>query len=266
MIAGLRRCAVYYLRIPSGRGGSDCFAGAQVCQRVDPERRERGQVLQRDPNRHYPKRSPSSRPPCRLHTAGNVPFVKSLWNLVISTFSQVSTREEVQQLLSLDEYIDLVIPRGSNQLVKYIMNNTSIPVLGHADGICAVYLDKSADLQKAIKVIVDAKTQYPAVCNAAEKLLVHRDAVEPLLPEIAVALAAKGVVMHADKTCMPHINPEFAKPLTDDAFKAEYLQLEITVAAVDSLDQAVDHINTYGYVSDWAMSNGQCLQVLSLCV
>ena len=150
--------------------------------------------------------------------------------------------------MALDEYVDLVIPRGSNQLVKYIMQNTSIPVLGHADGICTVFVDKAADLAKAIKVVVDSKTQYPAVCNAAEKLLVHKEALDTLLPEISKALAAKGVTMHADTDCIKYIDPDFAKPLTTEAYKAEYLQLEITVAAVSSLGEAVEHINTYGYV------------------
>ncbi|MDJ0527959.1 MAG: glutamate-5-semialdehyde dehydrogenase, partial [Microcystis sp. M53600_WE12] len=97
----------------------------------------------------------------------------------------LTTREEIQELLKLDQYIDLIIPRGSNEFVRYIQNNTRIPVLGHADGICHLYIDKEADLSKAIRITVDGKTQYPAACNTIETLLVHQDIARQFLPAVA---------------------------------------------------------------------------------
>ena len=87
----------------------------------------------------------------------------------------LETREDVNKMLQMDEYIDLIIPRGSNKFVRYIMDNSRIPVMGHADGICHCYVDKHADLEKALRIVVDSKTQYVAVCNAAETLLVHQE-------------------------------------------------------------------------------------------
>lgn len=104
----------------------------------------------------------------------------------------LTTREEIQELLKLDQYIDLIIPRGSNEFVRYIQNNTRIPVLGHADGICHLYIDKEADLSKAIRITVDGKTQYPAACNTIETLLVHQDIARQFLPALAQALEKKG--------------------------------------------------------------------------
>ena len=100
----------------------------------------------------------------------------------------LTTREEIRALLELDEYVDLIIPRGSNSFVRYVQDNTHIPVLGHADGICHLYLDKAAAIEKAVKITVDAKTQYPAACNAIETLLVHQAIASDILPQIATAL------------------------------------------------------------------------------
>lgn len=159
----------------------------------------------------------------------------------------VTTREDVSELLKMNDLIDLVVPRGSNQLVTSVMRSTSIPVLGHADGICSVYLDAKADPEIAIKVAVDAKCDYPAACNAAETLLVHSSLLDTLLPRIGVAMAAKGVKFVADARCFPKLPStvtELAKP--DFKFDMEYLQLKISVKAVDSLDEAVIHCNTHG--------------------
>lgn len=158
----------------------------------------------------------------------------------------LTTREEVGAMLAMDEYIDLIIPRGSNSFVRYIMDNSRIPVLGHSDGVCHVYLDAACDVQMAARVTVDAKTQYPAACNAAETLLVHKDAAAKVLPVVAGALHVAGVKMKADaraQALMPGIPCESA---TEADWKAEYLDNVIAIRIVDSLDEAIAHINRNG--------------------
>ncbi len=156
----------------------------------------------------------------------------------------IETREDVTELLSMDQYIDLLIPRGSNEFVRQIMSSTTIPVLGHADGICHVYIDESADRQVAVDVTVDSKTQYVAVCNAAETLLVHRAVAADLLPRIAEALSAKNVRL---KGC-----PETRKILpgideaTEEDWSTEYLDYVLSIRVVSDMDHAIDHINHYG--------------------
>ncbi|GAB6089628.1 glutamate-5-semialdehyde dehydrogenase [Spirochaeta dissipatitropha] len=157
--------------------------------------------------------------------------------------SLVETREDVQQLLHCHENIDLLIPRGSNEFVQYIMNNTTIPVLGHADGICHVFIDESADSDMAVNVTLDSKTQYLAVCNAAETLLVHKNAATRLLPCIFSELSNAGVeVRGCEATCK--IVP--ALPATEEDWKTEYLDAIISVRIVDDLDAALEHIHSYG--------------------
>ena len=158
----------------------------------------------------------------------------------------LTTRAEVGAMLAMDEYIDLIIPRGSNSFVRYIMDNSRIPVLGHSDGVCHVYLDADCDAQMAARVTVDAKTQYPAACNAAETLLVHKDAAHTALPVVAAALHVAGVKIKADaraQALIPGIPCEGA----DEAdWKAEYLDHVIAIHIVDSLEEAIAHINRYG--------------------
>jgi glutamate-5-semialdehyde dehydrogenase len=156
----------------------------------------------------------------------------------------LTTREEVRAMLDLDEWIDLVIPRGSNELVRHIMDNTRIPVLGHADGICAVYVDRQADVGKAVRVVVDSKTQYPAVCNATETLLVHADVAKSFLPALGEKLDELGVEVRSDERGRQHLSSAKAAEETD--WKSEYLDLILAVKVVDSLEEAVDHINHYG--------------------
>lgn len=156
----------------------------------------------------------------------------------------LATREEAQGLLALDDLVDLIIPRGSNELVKSIQSSTRIPVLGHADGICSVYLDRAADLRKAVDITVDAKTQYPAVCNAAETLLVHADVLETIFPEVASALTAAGVTLRCDERSRPRAPGSEAA--TEEDWKTEYLDLTLAVRVVDSIDEAIQHINTHG--------------------
>ena len=138
----------------------------------------------------------------------------------------VSTREEIAELLNMDDLINLVIPRGSNEMVRTIQRSTKIPVLGHADGICHVYIDEFADPDKAARIAVDSKAQYPAVCNAAETLLVH--AKFPAREKVFDALRSAGV------------------ELRDSGFGSEYLDLIMNVKIVNSLDEAIDHIHQYG--------------------
>ena len=155
----------------------------------------------------------------------------------------LTTREEIKELLSLDRYIDLIIPRGSNSFVRYVQDNTRIPVLGHADGICHLYLDKAADLAKAIAITVDAKTHYPSACNAIETLLVHRDIAEQFLPQIAQALSAKDVELRGDELTRTIIT---AKPAQEHDWQTEYSDLILAIKIVDSVDSAIAHINQYG--------------------
>jgi glutamate-5-semialdehyde dehydrogenase len=156
----------------------------------------------------------------------------------------IATRADVRRLLELDGLVDLIIPRGSNELVRSIQSATRIPVLGHADGLCAVYLDRAADAGKAAAVVIDSKTQYPAVCNAAETLLVHRDALARLLPEIGRRLRAAGVELRADAESLPHL-PD-ARPAAAADYRTEFLDLVLAVKTVGSVEEAVEHINSHG--------------------
>lgn len=161
----------------------------------------------------------------------------------------VATREEVRELLDQDEFVDLIIPRGSNALVKYITENTKIPVMGHADGICAVYLDADADEKKAADIAVDAKAQYPAVCNAAETLLVDRAALERVLPAVGLAMAAAGVTLRADaeaKTVLDGVEGVSVVAAVPEDFCTEFLELIMAVKVVGGVDEAVAHINEHG--------------------
>ncbi|MDA3948304.1 MAG: glutamate-5-semialdehyde dehydrogenase [Spirochaeta sp.] len=156
----------------------------------------------------------------------------------------IETRSDVTELLALDDLVDLMIPRGSNEFVRYIMDNTRIPVLGHADGICHVFLDATADPRIASDVTVDAKTQYVAVCNSVETLLVHADSAAALLPDVAAALAERGVQLRGCQRTR-EVLPEI-EAATEEDWRAEYLDLILAVKVVDSLEAAVTHINTYG--------------------
>lgn len=155
----------------------------------------------------------------------------------------LETRDDVAEILKLDESIDLIIPRGSNAFVKYIMDNSNIPVLGHADGICHVYIDADADIDMAINIAVDSKCQYVAVCNAEETLLVHENIAADLLPKLKQALDAKNVeIRGCAKTCAV-ID---VKAATEADWKTEYLDYILSIRVVDSLETAIGHINTYG--------------------
>ena len=155
----------------------------------------------------------------------------------------LETRSDVNEMLKMDDYIDLIIPRGSNDFVRYIMNNSNIPVMGHADGICHCYVESDADLDMALKVVVDSKTQYVAVCNALETLLVHSAAAPLFLPALKDTLDAKKVELTGCDRTMSIIP---VKPATEEDWGTEYLDYKLSVKIVDSIDEAIDHINTYG--------------------
>ncbi len=154
----------------------------------------------------------------------------------------METRADVAEILKLDGYIDLIIPRGSNEFVRHIMDNTNIPVLGHAEGICHVYVDGDADLNMAVDITVDSKCQYVAVCNAAETLLVDAKIAKEFLPKVKTALEDKGVELRGCKKTASIIK---VKPAADKDWSTEYLDYIISIKVVDGLDEAIEHINRY---------------------
>lgn len=155
----------------------------------------------------------------------------------------LESRDEVNEMLKLDEYVDLIIPRGSNEFVRYIMDHSRIPVLGHADGICHCYVDEGADLSKAVDIVIDSKTQYVAVCNALETLLVHKNIAEAFLPLLKAAFEKKVVELRGCEKTFAIIE---CKAASEEDWGTEYLDYILSVKIVDSLDDAIDHINTYG--------------------
>ncbi len=159
-------------------------------------------------------------------------------------FAQLlTTRDDVAAMLKEDELIDLIIPRGSNAFVRYIMDNSRIPVLGHADGVCHVYVDEAADPDMAVRIAVDSKAQNVAVCNAAETLLVHRRIAADYLPLLLPAMQAKNVRLLGDEAVRAIIPVEAA---SEEDWATEYLDYTLSIRVVDSLDAAIDHINHYG--------------------
>jgi len=157
------------------------------------------------------------------------------------------TREEMQQLLSMDKLVDLVIPRGGRDLVKYCKSNTLIPVLGHADGICSVYVDKEADIEMARRIIVDAKTQYPAVCNAAETLLVHADMSDRIIDLVQPLIERKVQIRACDQSFnLLEILGDSVVRANPSDFSTEFCDLILAVKIVESTHAAIDHINTFG--------------------
>lgn len=155
----------------------------------------------------------------------------------------METREDVTEMLAQDDCIDLIIPRGSNAFVRYMMDHTRIPVMGHADGICHTYIDQDADIALAVRVTIDAKTQALAVCNATETLLVHEKIAAAFLPVCARALAEKGVEIRGDARTQAIIP---CLPAHEEDWKTEYLDAILSIRIVDSLEEAIKHINRYG--------------------
>jgi len=160
--------------------------------------------------------------------------------------SSVADRAEVDALLALDEHIDLVIPRGGYDLVRHVKAHTRIPVLGHAEGVCHVYVDRAADEAMATAIVLDSKLQYSAACNAAETLLVHRDAAARFLVPLLSRLIDAGVELRACEATRSLAPSVPLSAATEDDWRAEYGGPMLAVRIVDSLDEAVDHVNRYG--------------------
>jgi len=155
----------------------------------------------------------------------------------------LESRSDVNEMLKLDTFIDLIVPRGSNEFVKYIMDNSNIPVLGHADGICHVYVDKDADVEMAVSVATDSKIQYVSVCNATETLLVHKAIAPTFLPKIKESFDKNHVEVRGCERTQKIIN---VIPATEQDWKTEYLDYVISIKVVDNIDEAIQHINNYG--------------------
>ena len=170
----------------------------------------------------------------------------------------VTTRDAIKPLLELDHYIDLVIPRGGNELVRSVKQGTQIPVLGHADGLCSIYLRADCPSDMATNVILDAKLSYPAACNALETLLVDQDALSTVLPPVATALLRKGVALRCDTTSKAALQASLDKhdgallqDATEEDFRTEFLDLILAIktipesSAQQAADEAISHINEH---------------------
>ncbi len=169
-------------------------------------------------------------------------------------FVNITDRQAVLAMIASHDLIDLIVPRGSNEFIRYIMKMSEIPVVGHADGICHIFVDQDADLQMAVKIAINAKTQYVAVCNAMETLLVHRKVAAVFLPQIQIALAQKGIELRgcvASRCVCPDM-----LPASEDDWQTEYLDKILSIRVVEDFDQAVDHIDRYGsHHSDSIITN-----------
>ena len=155
----------------------------------------------------------------------------------------IEAHEEVDRLLELDDKVDLIMPRGSSEFVSYIQGNTQIPVLGHTEGLCHVYVDSEADLEMAEDIAFDAKVQYPAVCNAVETLLVNEAVASDFLPGLVERYEDAGVELRGDAATREIVDID---PVTDDDWETEYGDLELSIKLVGDVYEALEHINTYG--------------------
>lgn len=154
-------------------------------------------------------------------------------------------RKVIDELLELDDLIDVVIPRGGEKLIRHVHENAKMPVIAHFQGNCHMYLDKEADIQKAIKLVINAKTQRTGVCNAIETLLIHQDLVPKIAKELTQKLQEKKTELRTDKEFMTHAGAEL-KMATDVDWATEFLDNILAIKTVDSIDSAIEHIDTYG--------------------
>lgn len=182
------------------------------------------------------------------------------------TITLLMSREDVAALLGAEGFVDLIVPRGSNELVRHIQDNTRIPVLGHADGVCHIYIDKGADLSKALPLLIDGKTQYPSACNSIETVLVHADVAGEFLPSAVEKLIGCGVEVRGDDRSFQYFSKDSAKskdstkgdseepkatgaslkPASEADWSTEYCDLIVSIKIVDSLADAIEHINKFG--------------------
>jgi len=156
------------------------------------------------------------------------------------------TRADVMDLLRLDRDVDLIIPRGSRELVRFVAHTSRIPVLGHGEGICHVYVDRAADLGKALRIVVDSKVQYPAACNAAETMLVHKDIARDFLPKVIAKLRDVGVEVRGCSTTIALLGGSDAMPASEEDWATEYSDLILSVKIVADVGEAIAHIDRYG--------------------
>ncbi len=155
---------------------------------------------------------------------------------------QATQHQEIDELLACDKHVDLLIPRGSNQFVQYIMNNTKIPVMGHADGVCHIFVDKDAAALKVFPILIDSKTQYPAACNSVETILMHRG-IKDFLPIVASELREAGITLRGTKEVAELIDCEC---MEEEEFHTEYLDTTVSIKFVEDVEEAISHINKYG--------------------
>lgn len=182
----------------------------------------------------------------------NIEIVKALRQGIESTnvdpailsFIPTSDRDAMLELIKLDEYIDLVIPRGGEGLIRFVAENSRIPVIKHYKGVCHLFVDEAADQDTAVNILIDGKTSRPGVCNALETMLVHKNIASEFLPKAEAALNSKNVEIRGCSNTIK-ILPEI-KPAVEDDYYAEYLSLIISVKIVDGIDEAVNHIEKYG--------------------
>lgn len=165
-------------------------------------------------------------------------------NFPKNAINLIKSREDVSKMLEMDKYIDLVIPRGSNSLVRYIKENTKIPVLGHADGICHIYIDKSAKQELALNVCLDAKIQYPSACNAVETILVNKEIADEFLPKLYNLFKENAVKIKGCENTIK-ILPNIEKA-TEKDWATEYGDKIVSVKIVNDIFEAINHINTFG--------------------
>ncbi len=158
----------------------------------------------------------------------------------------LTTRSETVELLQLDRYVDLIIPRGSNEFVRYVQDHTKIPVLGHAEGICHVYVDQAAQLQQAVEICVDSKVQYAAACNAVETILVHQSIAPQFIPAVISALQKHQVEIRLDENGQKLAGNAVGALATEADWATEYSDFVVSIKIVSGLEEAIEHINTYG--------------------
>ena len=178
----------------------------------------------------------------------------SIWRDALSIFPDIPadsvvlfhTREDVAQILTLHDEIDLIVPRGSNEFVSYVTEHSRIPVLGHGEGICHVYVHEDADIQKAFDVALDSKVQYAAVCNAMETLLVNKDIAPRFLPGMVAQFREAGVEVRGCERTMELAKEQGVIPATEEDWKKEYSDLIVSIKVVDGVNEAIEHINRYG--------------------
>ncbi|WP_157148471.1 glutamate-5-semialdehyde dehydrogenase [Brachyspira pilosicoli] len=180
---------------------------------------------------------------------------KAIFNIINETLESIEdfpknsvnlvfTRDDIKELLSMDKYVDLIIPRGGNSLVQYIKSNTNIPVLGHADGICHLYIDESANQEKALKICLDSKSQYPSACNAVETILINKNIANEYLPKLYNLFKENNIKMNGCEEVRKILNQSDIGEVKE--WHLEYGDKEVSLKIVENIEEAYNHINKYG--------------------